>query len=125
MMPRPPHQYDRVAAVLTPGQIRSARDLVRRRDPGGFELPASRVGAAPPVLERIQSGTTDRDFDLPVTPRAAKGVGDEDPWRRVTEGGDSPPQLSRRGIGIEWKEGHRLCPRDVRGIDARVGAHEA
>ena len=101
-------------------EVRGGRGLVGDRDPRGPQRAAVGVAAPAPVLERREPGQSDRDVALAVAPRAAEGVGDDDGGTPGQGGAQRPG----RGVGVS-RQGHDdAVPGRVRGVDARVGAHE-
>src|SRR3954447_25172793 len=110
----------RLARVLVADEVGRGRRFVGDRDPRRAQLAPGAVGPAAPVLERTQAGDPDRDLDLAVAPGAAERVGDHD-------GGAAGERGARRGgarVGAARQQDERVRRRRVRGVDARVRAHE-
>ena len=117
--------HDRLAAVLVAAEPGRGGGLVRdRRDRRG-QLPAERVLAAAPVVDRLQSRAADRDVDLPEPPGAAEAVRHDDGRALAEQPAEVTAQAPSGLVGVLRQERDGLLVGHVRRIDARVRAHLA
>ena len=118
-------QDRRLHSVLGPDQIGGGGELVGDGDPSRAQLPAGRVAAATPVVERFEAGAADGDVDLAVAPRAAEGVGDQDRGGSTAQLGEASPDAAGGAIGVGGEENERVGVGGVGGVDPGVGADKA
>src|SRR5690606_41312224 len=75
---QPTHHRHRPAVRLALDELRRSGDLVGRGDDGDPQLTSVTVPASAVVLQRHDTGRTDRDVRHALTPRPPAGVGDDD-----------------------------------------------
>ena len=84
----------------------------------------SRSRRPAPVVERLEAGAADRDVGLAEAPGSAEAVGDHDRGRAAAARPDLAADPPGRASGSSGSSATRSVARDVRGVDAGVGADE-